>query len=140
LIVEQIAVWRRPLGYSLLFLLMVVGSGCGDMKVAPVRGVVTLDGKPLSRASVTFQPEAGGRPSFGVSDENGNYRLGYSMNEEGAEIGNCKVRITTALEQGEEGSKRAAEKVPAKYFKEPLVVAVEPKSNTINLELTSAPK
>ena len=112
---------------------------CGEMKVAPVSGVVTLDGQPLNRASVMFEPEAGGRPSFGVTDENGKYRLGYSMNEEGAEVGSCRVKISTSLEQGDYGSKRAKELIPARYAKEPIVVEVESKSNTINIELTSMP-
>lgn len=114
-------------------------TGCGEMKVAPVNGVITLDGQPLPKASVTFLPEAGGRPSYGVTDDSGRYRLAYSMNEEGAEVGKCKVKITTAIESGEYGSKRSKEKVPARYANEPTVVEVQSRSNTIDIELTTAP-
>lgn len=114
-------------------------SGCSEMKVAPVSGVVTLDGQPLSKASITFLPEAGGRPSYGVTDDSGRYRLAYSMNEEGAEVGKCQVKITTAIESGDYGSKRSKEKIPARYAKEPKIVEVQSRSNTIDIELTTAP-
>jgi hypothetical protein len=120
--------------------------GCGgEMKVAPVAGTVTLDGQPLERASVLFQPDHGGRPSFAVTDPSGNYRLLYSMNEEGAEVGAATVKITTRLQaedaNGEyrDNAPRATERVPARYAKEPVKVTVEPKSNTINIDLTSKP-
>ena len=98
-----------------------------------------LDGKPLAKASVTFLPEAGGRPSYGVTDENGRYRLAYSMNEEGAEVGKCQVKITTAIESGDYGSKRAKQQVPARYAKEPPIVEVQSRSNSIDIELTTTP-
>jgi hypothetical protein len=102
------------LSTSVVLAFCTISAGCREMKVAPVSGKVTLDGAPLERASVVFQPDAGGRPSFGVTDENGYYRLGYSMNEEGAEVGTCTVKVSTALESGDYGSKRATEKVPEK--------------------------
>jgi hypothetical protein len=115
-------------------------SGCGgEMKVAPVSGVVTLDGKPLDRASVVFKPEAGGRPSFGVTDENGRFSLAYSMNEDGAEVGPATVTISTKLqvEGADENRPRAAERVPARYAKRPLKVTVEAKKNEVELGLTT---
>ncbi|HUP79792.1 MAG TPA: carboxypeptidase-like regulatory domain-containing protein [Pirellula sp.] len=126
--------------YLLVFVLCVSAIGCSEMKVAPVSGTVTLDGKPLERASVLFQPKAGGRPSNGVTDKNGFYRLGYSMNEEGAEVGSCIVKVSTALPSEQEGSKRAKELVPTRYAKDPIVVEVASRSNTIDLSLTSADK
>ncbi len=113
--------------------------GCSEMTVAPVRGTVTLDGQPLPKASVLFQPEAGGRPSSGVTDENGKYRLSYSMQEEGAEVGQCVVKISTALEAADYGSKRPKELVPPRYAKQPVIVEVLPRSNSIDIELTTAP-
>jgi hypothetical protein len=109
------------------------------MKVAPVSGTVTLDGKPLSKASVVFFPAAGGRPSYGVTDDQGRYTLGYSMDEAGAEVGTCRVQITTAVES-EDGSSRAPEVVPQRYLKDqPVTVEVESKSNTIDIPLTTNP-
>jgi len=129
---------------SLIVTALGLLQGCGgDMKVAPVSGTITLDGQPLDQASVVFQPDQGGRPSFGVTDKDGAYTLAYSMNEGGAEVGPCAVKITTRL-QGEDPSgeyrdnaPRAAERVPARYAKTPVKVTVESKSNTIDIELTS---
>jgi hypothetical protein len=113
-----------------------VGGCGGNEKLAPVSGVVTLDGMPLKSASVVFHPQAGGRPSFGVTDDSGRYRLGYSMRETGAEIGSSRVNISTALETDDGG--KAKELVPKRYAKEtPVVVEVKRESNTINIDLTS---
>ncbi len=127
---------------ALLFPCLLPGCG-GELKVAPVSGTVTLDGQPLERASVLFQPEGGGRPSFGVTDGNGYYTLSYSMHEAGAEVGKAKVQITTRLQaedpSGEyrDNAPRAPERVPARYAKEPVTVDVKSKSNIIDITLTS---
>ena len=112
------------------------------MKVAPVSGTVTLDGKPLERASVLFLPEKG-RPSFGVTDELGKYSLNYSMDQRGAEVGPCTVKISTGVQSEENEGKVgkngriAGDQVPARYAKEPVKVTVEPKTNKIDITLTS---
>jgi len=114
-------------------------SGCGNanLNVAPVSGTVTLDGAPLKSASVTFQPKEGGRPSFGVTNDQGRYVLEYSINELGAKVGACTVRISTENRSEDSSVKSAKELVPKRYFKTPLEVQVEPKSNTIDITLTS---
>jgi len=129
-----------------LFAISCVLAGCGgEMKVAPVAGTVTLDGEPLDRASVLFQPDKGGRPSFGVTDDSGRYTLAYSMNERGAEVGPCTVKVTTRLAKEEasgeykDNAPKAPERVPARYVKSPVKVTVEPKSNTIDIALTTKP-
>lgn len=132
------------MGCAAIIVPIVIGCG-GDMKVAPVTGTVTLDGSPLARASVLFQPDAGGRPSFAVTDQNGKYTLAYSMQEQGAEVGACTVKISTVMQpEDSDGSdsrtkKSAPERVPARYEKEPVVVKVEAKPNTIDIALTTKP-
>src|SRR5689334_17675559 len=89
---------RRRCSLFSVVLPAVLFLGCGgDMKVAPVAGTVTLDGEPLERASVLFQPDKGGRPSYGVTDKSGRYSLLYSMSENGAEVGPATVKVTTRL-------------------------------------------
>lgn len=129
---------RLALAIPVTFTALLMGCG-GDMKVAPVSGIVTLDGKPLDRASVVFKPEAGGRPSFGVTDAEGRFSLAYSMNEDGAEVGPAIVTISTKLqaEGAAENAPRATERVPARYAKRPLKVTVEAKSNELELGLTT---
>lgn len=114
-------------------------SGCSaaNRDVAPVSGTVTLDGAPLKTASITFQPKDGGRPSFGVTNDQGRYVLEYSLEELGAKVGTCIVRITTENRSDDSGAKPSKELVPQRYFKAPIEVQVESKSNTIDIALSS---
>jgi hypothetical protein len=117
--------------------IMLAGCGKSNMAVAPVSGKVTLDGAPLKSASVTFQPKDGGRPSFGVTNEHGRYVLEYSLNELGAKVGLCTVRITTESRSDDSGTKPSKELVPKRYKTTPIEVQVESKSNTIDIKLAS---
>jgi hypothetical protein len=122
-----------------ILVVAVATGGCWGRKsnVASVTGVVTLDGKPVARATVGFQPRSG-RPAYGGTDEQGHYKLFYDFRSAGAVVGTCDVTITTAYED-EEG-RRQPERIPKKYFKPgALVVEVEPKANVFNFELTSSP-
>jgi hypothetical protein len=121
-----------------------VFSGCGgeEMKVAPVAGVVTLDGEPLDRASVLFLPDEG-RPSFGVTDSDGYYTLIYSHKENGAEVGPCTVQVSTKLApegNRDDDAPLAPERVPKRYAKDPVRVTILAEDNTIDIKLTSQPK
>ena len=61
-------------------------------EVADVVGLVTLDGKPLEAATITFVPEAG-RSSSGVTDSSGKYSLHYTGTLRGAMLGTHRVMI-----------------------------------------------
>jgi hypothetical protein len=133
---DRLLLLRHVLRHGLLLAGLVV-AGCGNpnLSVAPVSGTVTLDGVPLKAASVMFQPNDGGRPSFGVTNDQGRYVLEYSLNELGAKVGVCTVRITTE-NRGDDG-KVTKEMVPKRYKASPIEVQVESKSNTIDIALTS---
>lgn len=81
-------------------LALLVGCG-GEFRMAPVSGVVTLDGEPLVNASLYFQPQRSGSgpvvgpPSIGVTDEEGRYRLRAQTNDTGAVVGDHVVSIST---------------------------------------------
>lgn len=94
-------------------------------ELAPVSGVVTLDGQPLPEAEILFQPTSG-RASTGVSDKNGNYTLLFNRNTNGAKIGPHDVSIITYKQFDETLSK--------------LTATVTEGDNVINLELKSKPK
>ncbi|NOX53834.1 MAG: carboxypeptidase regulatory-like domain-containing protein [Planctomycetes bacterium] len=124
-------------------------SGCAPTasgpKTVPVSGTVTMDGKPLANAMVRFIPEAGGRPSFGITDAQGRYELSYTESQKGAILGKHRVEITTygvGAEEDEEygGASPGATKetVPAKYnVNSELTAVVEDKNNEFNFELSS---
>ncbi len=98
----------------LLCPLIVSMVGCGASDYGSVTGTVLAEGKPLANAMVTFTPEPAGRPSSGVTDENGVYNLIYTQDQKGALIGQHTVRVSTAVAEGDYG-KMSKEKLPAKY-------------------------
>ncbi|MBN9523878.1 carboxypeptidase regulatory-like domain-containing protein [bacterium] len=111
--------------------------GCGR-DVGEVSGKVTLGGKPLPGAWVTFQPENGARPSVARTDDSGRYELVRTEKVKGAAVGKHKVSITTSGESDDEGKKSqvVAEKVPARYnVKSELVREVKAGRNKIDFDL-----
>jgi len=108
----------------------------------PVTGTVTLDGKPLDKAIVSFQPKGDGTPastkgmstSFGFTNDLGQYKLVYSQDYEGAVLGNHVVRITKAHET-------KGEVVPIRYNRESeLTAEVKKGAGPFNFDLISTPE
>ena len=111
--------------------LIVVAIGCGPKqpRVAKVSGRVTLDGKPLPKASVTFAPmTTKGNPNpgptaQGMTDDEGRYQVSIDVSTPGAVVGKCRIYISTRLsdpaidERDAGGPIRSLprDKVPAKY-------------------------
>lgn len=75
--------------------------GCGSSgpKLHPATGTVTLDGKPLADATVTFVPAAG-RPSDGKTDASGKYAI-MTNGLPGVPEGDYKVTVSKFTSQGE---------------------------------------
>jgi hypothetical protein len=127
---------QRSLFASLLLGGLCLGPGCTSGDMGTVTGTVQADGKPVPKALVTFFPQPEGRASSGMTDENGHYELVYSRSENGAEVGEHIVRITTAVEGGDYGDTMAKETIPAKYnVNSELVEQVSPGRNDINFDL-----
>jgi hypothetical protein len=84
----------------LLGLLLLTGCGGPKFRIGPVSGRITLDGQPLAKAHVSFQPIASGNPnpgpgSFGVTDADGRFELHtIEPRKSGAVVGSHVVRIT----------------------------------------------
>lgn len=73
--------------------------GCSDKPaVAPVRGNVTYNGKPLPYGSVGFQP-AKGQPSGAAIQPDGTFRLSTFAEYDGAIVGPHKVKVTCYASQ-----------------------------------------
>jgi hypothetical protein len=111
-------------------------------EIASVEGTVTMDGKPLSNATVVFIPE-NGRPAGGRTDERGHYSLIFTRGRSGALLGKNSIRITTAAEATEaaDGTPIPAQRetIPAKYNSQStLEFTVEGgKENIANFDLDS---
>jgi hypothetical protein len=99
----------------LLLLSLVFCIGCGG-DLGKVSGNVTLDGEPVENALITFEPEAGGRMSYGLTDKSGNYTLVYTNEQDGAEIGKHRVIIEGKVDgDPDQGIESRREYIPAEY-------------------------
>ena len=143
---RSIYLLRGALRCSLsLFVMLIAAIGCQRLPadMGSVSGTVTLDGKPVSQAMVTFTPQTGGRESFGVTNESGVYKLRYSSQEMGAKIGGHEVRICpVGIEPRQPRTKQqpAADGLPGHYYgNDFLVQQVAAGHNTIDLNLSSTP-
>lgn len=145
---------------SFLFLCtLVVCVGCGSsaIKTEPVTGIVTLDGKPVEAAFVTFIPKEqgeGATVSFGTSDATGRYSLQVMRGDPDAGTTPGEYRVTVEkIESVPTGRKffnesagqmeeetKPVDRLPLLYKnrdKTPLSATVVPGKNEINLELIS---
>ncbi|HEX4416108.1 MAG TPA: carboxypeptidase regulatory-like domain-containing protein [Lacipirellulaceae bacterium] len=124
------------------FLLLVSIVGCGKTgpALAPVHGRVTLDGEPVGWATVMFQPDASGSPSYGNTDQDGRYVLGYKRGQQGAAIGSHMVRILSdkAIPGPDGKPMKRPHPIPARYSaSSDQKREVTPGDNEINFELTT---
>ena len=125
----------------LALLISCCGCPSGSKDVGLVEGVVTLDGKPVDRATIRFFPPTG-RPSIGFTDDKGHYALVYTRKQKGALIGNHKVTISTELEADylDPSGQARKESMPPKYRdsrETELAATVEGGQNEIDFELQS---
>jgi hypothetical protein len=83
-----------PVCLLLVGALVLTGSGCGS-RLTKVRGMVTLDGKPLDRAGVQFFPIGGhGQPANGITESDGTFHVDTHAPDDGAWPGEYKVVIS----------------------------------------------
>jgi hypothetical protein len=77
-----------------LVLVPALATGCS--KTAAVKGRVTLDGQPVSGATVLFVPAAPdrGRPASAQTDDDGNFRLMTYRSEDGAVPGEYRIVVS----------------------------------------------
>ena len=79
-----------------LFVVCAFSVGCGveaGPVIAPVHGVVTLDGKPIEGAEVNFRVKDGPRVSIGLTNGKGEYKLTTFNTGDGAIVGENMVSI-----------------------------------------------
>ena len=132
---------RLRRGFVLVVFVLAPGCGSKGPPLGDVEGTITLDGKPLSGATVEFQPDSGA-PSYGESDANGSYELYFTVRRTGALLGPHTVRIITGGEiTNEEGiTVRVPERLPEKYnYSSELRRTVEKGENVFDFELRSSP-
>jgi len=146
--------------------LILFSAGCSRneklnrLPVFEVRGVVTLEGKPVANADVTFVNAEANRGAFAKTDEKGEYQLTTYTSFDGAVAGKHSVAIahtppvanTPALPSTEDTAYQPPgigqstlpiapkSNVPAKYADPAtsglMAVVNEDNENVINFELT----
>ena len=134
--------------YSLVscsILLTSIGCGNDGPELAEVTGVVTVDGQPVAGAVLTFVPTAGGSPSYGGTDNTGNYRLMFTDSKYGAMLGEHEVEIATNKPSAAEIAEMKAAgqsvnenfvAIPKQYRKKGALTAkVERKRNKVDFTL-----
>jgi len=95
-----------------------------------------VDGKPGSGLQITFHPQAGGRTSSAVANENGEYTLIYSPETLGALIGKHKVTVAAGeppIDAPTTKAKLDSTGFPKKYTENPKMVDVVAGNNTVDL-------
>jgi hypothetical protein len=112
----------------LIFSVLVAACGCSQQKeIAPVSGLITIDGKPLGGGSIVFQPLAAagsanaGKGSGAFCDEAGRFQLRTLDGRDGAVVGEHRVRIygprnqSAASPDSDKGGRKSSEIIPKKY-------------------------
>ena len=79
-------------GFATIVITLVVGCGQSGPELFPVKGRVTLDGKPLPDAGVMFLPDGNGPSANGTTDSDGHFEL-MTVNSMGAIRGTHPVVI-----------------------------------------------
>ena len=123
-------------------------SGCGGApELAPVRGIVEFDGKPIAgfqNAAVAFTP-SGGRPAKGpISLDDGSFELSTYSSGDGARIGAHTVAVSATVD---DPSATAEDKYPGVRSVIPeefanrdtsgLACEVEPGGNFVRIQIRS---
>lgn len=107
-------------------------------ELTPVTGKVTLDGKPLEGAQISFQPDEG-RSSNGVTDKEGHYEIYLKAGVRGAVMGKHKVKISVEENMNlPKGEKQIF--IPAKYNSQSILKATlsEKEPAICNFDLKSS--
>lgn len=135
-------------GVRVVVCLLSIGlAGCGPehgRDTAPVSGVITLDGKPLANAKVTFQPKGGGPSSAGFTNASGEYTLTGFKGDPGAVVAEHRVLIYSAGTVGNtdtdsDDGPRPVELIPNRYNAQSVltIVVQDGQDNVANFDLTS---
>ncbi|HWL09882.1 MAG TPA: carboxypeptidase-like regulatory domain-containing protein [Planctomicrobium sp.] len=142
--------------------LLLAAAGCRgkqpdrrETQLVPVQGTITMKGKPVVGAVVSFIVEissSGGEPAYGLTDPEGKYVLKTSLPGSkkgmlpGAMPGDYKVTVTKTASQGFDSSDERVEEdrpqqrqlLPPKYSstgQTPLQASVNSNSATFDFEL-----
>ena len=121
-------------------------ASCGPKYTnATVKGVLRIDGKPAPRGvKLMFQPEGpGGSPSYGYTNDNGEYTLRFNAQNKGANAGKNLVSIGVEMQFDDNGEPELVgdladirARLPDKVsFNSELYKTIELGPNTIDIDV-----
>jgi hypothetical protein len=125
----------------------VLITGCGGTYNASAEGMVTLDGNPVPRGTVTFYPSAPGPSAYARIEEDGSYFV-RTGREEGLPAGDYEVTVIanelpSVMQTAQGGPPPAGKPITPLWYRTKqtsgLKFKIEPGSNAINLDLKSQP-
>ena len=125
-------------------LMALTATGCfsgSGQELHAVDGTITKDGVPYVDANLEFEPQTAGAPSYGKSDENGNFKLYYSTGKPGAAPGEHIVKVLGGRKSSEAkpsapGSEQAPTPQQKEYQGKEIVVTIDPNGeNHVEIEL-----
>src|SRR5262249_44673712 len=91
---------------------LVLGLGCSGAKPTKIEGIVTLAGKPVEGAMVSFVPKGGkGLPATGLTESAGAFHLTTFSSEDGALPGDYKILVTKSPTSGSAGKQMDPEQI-----------------------------
>jgi len=108
---------QPPLFIGVLLILPIVGCGQSGPALGTVTGVVEMNGAHVPDVRVVFVPQSKGSPSYGATDKNGAFKMIFSVNRDGALVGEHSVLIEALELKKDTGGKSSehAVKIPKKY-------------------------
>ena len=124
----------------------VVSAGCGSGQEASVKGVVTLDGKPVERGRITFVPAESGAGAFAAINADGSYEA-RTGSVDGLETGEYLIAVQSredSIPDPKGGPPLPGKLItPRKYARSRtsgINVSIDPGSNKVDFELKSGEK
>ena len=126
----------RPCRFVLLLICAAYLTGCGSgrVAVAPVKGTVTLDGKPLANGTIAFE-STGQRPATGRIEKGEIVEVTTYQTGDGAPLGKHQVAVWASEEAASAVTANPGEgKIGANYMSgKSLVPAMYNDPNTSGL-------
>ena len=135
------------------FLVLATALGCSGAGLAPVKGKVTLDGKPLAKGTITFESK-GNRPATGTIVNGEILDVTTFRKGDGAPVGSHKVAINATEDPqsavvgnpGEgkvKGNYMVGKSLIPSMYNDPntsgLVAEIKSGDNTLEFNLSSQP-
>ena len=140
---------ERAIPQVTLLLLLVLSCGCRDSELSSLTGTVTVDGQPAPAGiNLGFVPILQGSPSYGTTDENGQFVANYTFKRTGIEPGEHRVKLMPAggserekmpslddnTGAGERGMS-VGPNFPQSYYAEITKITISPGRNSIDIPL-----